>query len=87
MLKIVSDNLKHIVENNGQKKNPKAIEKDIRYLFAAESLKLIKQKPIFGYGTGSFSSVFKENVLSNYRSCLLMHTLIMNAGGFVALVG
>ena len=60
------DNLKHIVENNGQKKNPKAIEKDIRYLFAAESLKLIKQKPIFGYGTGSFSSVFKENVLSNY---------------------
>lgn len=60
------DSLKHIVENNGQKKNPKSIEKDIRYLFAGESLKLIKQKLIFGYGTGSFSSVFRENVLSNY---------------------
>ena len=36
-------------------------EKDIRYLFFEESLSLIKQKPIFGYGTGSFSSVFKEN--------------------------
>jgi O-antigen ligase len=60
------DNLKHIVENNGQKKNPKEVEKDIRYLFVEESIKLIKQKPIFGHGTGSFSSVFKENVLSNY---------------------
>jgi len=60
------DTLKHIVENNGQKKNPKAVEKDIRYLFVGESLKLIKKKPIFGHGTGSFSSVFKENVLSNY---------------------
>ena len=60
------DTLKHIVENNGQKKNPKSVEKDIRYLFTGESLKLIKQKPIFGHGTGSFSAVFKENVLSDY---------------------
>ena len=61
------DTLQHIVENNGEKKNSKNSEKDIRYLFLNEGIKLIAEKPIFGYGTGSFSSVFAKNTNSNYN--------------------
>jgi len=61
------DTLQHIVKNNGEKKNSKNSEKDIRYLFLNEGIKLIAEKPIFGYGTGSFSSVFAKNTNSNYN--------------------
>ena len=60
------DQLNHVVQNNGKKKNPKAKEKDIRYLFLDESLSLIKQRPFFGHGSGSFSSVLISNTNSSY---------------------
>ena len=60
------DQLNHVVQNNGEKKNPKAKEKDIRYLFLNESLSLIKERPFFGYGSGSFSSVLISNTNSSY---------------------
>lgn len=60
------DHLKHIIQNNGQKKNQKSSEKDIRYVFASESLNLILKRPFFGYGTGSFTSTFRRNTQSNY---------------------
>ena len=60
------DQLNHVVQNNGEKKNSKAKEKDIRYLFLNESLSLIKERPFFGYGSGSFSSVLISNTNSSY---------------------
>ena len=60
------DHLNHIVKNNGENKNPKSKEKDIRYLFFEESLSLIKEHPFFGFGTGSFSSVLISNTNSSY---------------------
>ena len=60
------DQLNHVVQNNGEKKNPKAKEKDIRYLFLNESLSLIKERPFFGHGSGSFSSVLISNTNSSY---------------------
>ena len=61
-------NLKHIVQNNGQKKNKKSVkgEIDIRYTFTKESLKLISKQPFLGYGTGSFISVFSESTDSKH---------------------
>lgn len=60
------DHLTHIVQNDGQKKNKNSVEKDIRYLFTKTGLELISKKPIFGYGTGSFSSVFKLETETSY---------------------
>lgn len=60
------DQLNHVVQNNGEKKNSKAKEKDIRYLFLNESLSLIKERPFFGHGSGSFSSVLISNTNSSY---------------------
>ena len=60
------DQLNHVVQNNGEKKNPKAKEKDIRYLFLNESLSLIKERPFFGHGSGSFSSILISNTKSSY---------------------
>lgn len=60
------DHLTHIVQNDGQKKNKNSVEKDIRYLFIKTGLELIRKKPIFGYGTGSFSSVFKLETETSY---------------------
>ena len=60
------DHLTHIVQNDGQKKNKNSVEKDIRYLFTKTGLELIRKKPIFGYGTGSFSSVFKSETETSY---------------------
>ena len=60
------DHLTHIVQNDGQKKNKNSVEKDIRYLFTKKGLQLISKKPIFGYGTGSFSSVFKLEIETSY---------------------
>ena len=60
------DHLTHIVQNDGQKKNKNSLEKDVRYLFTKTGLELIRKKPIFGYGTGSFSSVFKLETETSY---------------------
>ena len=60
------DHLTHVVINDGERKNPKTKEKDIRYLFVKHGLELIYKKPIFGYGTGSFSDVFKKHTQTSY---------------------
>jgi O-antigen ligase len=60
------DHLTHVVQNDGQKKNKNSVEKDIRYLFTKKGLQLVSKKPILGYGTGSFSSVFKTETKTTY---------------------
>ena len=60
------DHLTHVVINDGEKKNQKTEEKDIRYLFTKHALELIYKKPFFGYGTGSFSNVFKQYTKTSY---------------------
>jgi len=53
--------LTHIVQNDGELKNPKKQKIDNRYLFVKTSIELIPKKIFFGYGTGSFSSNFLNN--------------------------
>ena len=60
------DHLTHVVQNDGQKKNKNSTEKDIRYLFTKKGLQLVSKKPILGYGTGSFSSIFKKETKTTY---------------------
>ncbi len=60
------DSLTHVVINDGEKKNQTAKEKDIRYLFTKHGLELIYKEPFFGYGTGSFSDVFKQYTQTSY---------------------
>jgi O-antigen ligase len=38
--------------------------KEIRYVFVEESFRYIKQRPLLGYGTGSFGTIFKREVTS-----------------------
>ena len=59
------DHLNSIVQNKGviDKIDNK---KDIRYVFFSHSLKFIKKRPILGYGTGSFGTIFKNNVFSGH---------------------
>ncbi len=57
---VVSD----IIKNNGDR--GKGHLEDIRYVFVKESLKIIKQKPILGYGTGSFGTIFEKEVKSGH---------------------
>jgi hypothetical protein len=60
------DNLMHTVQHDGMNKDSKVKQKNIRYVFHKESFELIKKRPIFGHGTGSFSSVFRNNTISTY---------------------
>jgi len=53
-----------VVLNKG--KRPGKI-KDIRYVFVQESINFIKEKPILGYGTGSFGTVFTREVKSGHK--------------------
>ncbi len=39
----------------------------VRVIFAKNTLKLIKQKPILGYGTSSFKSVYGQYVTAHYQ--------------------
>ena len=55
------NHLTHIVQNEGELKNPKKQKIDNRYLFVKTSIDLIPKKIFFGYGTGSFSSNFLNN--------------------------
>lgn len=59
------DALSNIIQNNGDRGMGKP--DDIRYIFVKESLKRIKEKPIFGYGTGSFGTIFYEEVRSGHK--------------------
>ena len=58
------DILSNIIQNNGDRGKGKP--DDIRYVFVKESLKRIIEKPIFGYGTGSFGTIFNEQVKSGH---------------------
>ena len=58
------DVVSNIIRNNGD--IDKGNIKDIRYVFVKEALNRILEKPIFGYGTGSFGTILKEQVKSEY---------------------
>jgi O-antigen ligase len=58
------DAVSNIIQNNGDRGKGKP--DDIRYVFVKESLKRIIEKPILGYGTGSFGTIFKEQVKSGH---------------------
>jgi len=58
------DLVSNIIKNNGDRGKGKT--EDIRYVFVKESLKRIKQKPILGYGTGSFGTIFDKEVKSGH---------------------
>jgi len=58
------DAISNIIQNNG---NAVGVElEDIRYVFIRESLSRILEKPILGYGTGSFGTIFNEQVKSGH---------------------
>jgi O-antigen ligase len=56
------DAVSTIIQNNGGKGNMQ----DIRYVFIRESLNRIFEKPFLGHGTGSFGTIFKNNVDSGH---------------------
>jgi O-antigen ligase len=58
------DAVSNIIQNNGDRGKGKP--DDIRYVFVKESLKRIIEKPILGYGTGSFGTIFNEQVKSGH---------------------
>jgi O-antigen ligase len=58
------DALSKIIQNNGDRGEGKA--DDIRYLFVKESLDRIIKNPILGYGTGSFGTIFHNEVKSGH---------------------
>ena len=58
------DAVSNIIQNNGVKRVGNI--QDIRYIFVRESLNRIVEKPILGYGTGSFGTIFYEEVNSGH---------------------
>lgn len=58
------DAVSNVIQNNGARGNGKT--EDIRYVFIKESLSRILEKPIFGYGTGSFGTIFENEVKSGH---------------------
>ena len=58
------DAVSNIIQNNGDRGKGKL--DDIRYVFVKESLNRIIEKPILGYGTGSFGTIFKNEVKSGH---------------------
>ena len=58
------DAVSNIIANKGDRGEGKA--DDIRYIFVKESLDRIINKPILGYGTGSFGTIFKNEVKSGH---------------------
>ena len=58
------DVLSKIIQNNGDRGEGKT--EDIRYVFVKESLSRILEKPILGYGTGSFGTIFDNEVKSGH---------------------
>ena len=58
------DAVSNIIQNNGVRRVGNI--EDIRYIFVRESLNRIVEKPILGYGTGSFGTIFYEEVNSGH---------------------
>ena len=58
------DAVSNIIQNNGVRSEGKP--KDIRYVFVKESISRILEKPLLGYGTGSFGTIFKNEVKSGH---------------------
>ncbi len=58
------DAVSNIIKNNGDSGTGKT--DDIRYVFVKESLDRILKKPILGYGTGSFGTIFIDEVKSGH---------------------
>jgi len=58
------DILSNIIQNNGGKGDGNL--DDIRYVFTKETLSRILEKPILGYGTGSFGTIFENEVKSGH---------------------
>jgi len=58
------DVVSNIIVNNGEAGKGKL--EDIRYVFVRESFNRILQKPILGYGTGSFGKIFIDEVDSGH---------------------
>ena len=58
------DAVSNIIQNNGVRGVGNI--QDIRYILVRESLNRIIKKPILGYGTGSFGTIFYEEVNSGH---------------------
>jgi len=58
------DAVSNIIQNNGNI-GGESLE-DIRYVFIRESLSRILEKPMLGYGTGSFGTIFENEVKSGH---------------------
>ena len=58
------DAVSNIIQNNGDAGEGKL--EDIRYIFVKESLSRILEKPILGYGTGSFGTIFSAEVKTGH---------------------
>jgi len=58
------DAVSNIIQNNGDIGGSKL--EDIRYVFTKETLSRILEKPILGYGTGSFGTIFENEVKSGH---------------------
>ena len=54
-----------IIQTNS--KNLHKDQNDIRIVFIKESINYIKKKPILGYGTGSFGTIFKKEIKSGHE--------------------
>jgi len=59
------DAISNVIQNNGDRGEGKA--EDIRYVFIKETLSRILENPILGYGTGSFGTIFHEQVKSGHN--------------------
>ena len=53
----------NIIGNKGKRRGN---VEDIRYVFVKESVRKILKNPIFGYGTGSFGTIFNNEVDSDH---------------------
>jgi O-antigen ligase len=63
------DRLSTIIQNNGEGTGfieGEGVVDDIRYVFIRESLSKIFEKPLLGHGTGSFGTIFENEVNSGH---------------------
>ena len=54
-----------IIQTNSQSTDKD--QNDIRIVFIKETINYIKKKPILGYGTGSFGTIFKREINSGHE--------------------
>jgi O-antigen ligase len=57
-----------INELTSYEKSPALTSIGIRAVFYQHTLELIKQKPILGYGTGSFGHIYKQHIYDKYNN-------------------